>query len=478
MLFCYDDDNMEGGPKFRATKETPHGSHLERVRESDPGPRDLSSEERGNLRDTLSDLGVSLNESSDEEDEPESAGRRNFLRGAIATAVAASVPSVVNKNEEVSFDTASEEVTEPEEVESVEQVDTSESFNAQVEGFAAFTQLQKDEVLYVDESGRPVGRATLEDFEGPLPPGMEAKEGQAPVYLYSVGERDETGLPVDKIPPRWRQFKQAELQAKNPNRPIVRDMNVVADFQAAYNEADEPELVAKIANGEIDSYDEIVGYFVEKPVNGHEEYNRLEYTRTNLRFRSEDDEERGRPAVPELVQEELRRVVPGLFAQESKFNAGLVSSAGAAGLAQIKPQTWKEYKGTDEVSLRMDEQLEVVGELMSDNYHYLLHYAGENIEKLREQYDTEEEFNKDLIVPLLVNAYNVGGPGIGKMVNDFVENTPQEFMASGKDLFMQFSDFSYESNSEDGNAYGDDAREYVQRVYGNQATLDKKYTGM
>jgi len=460
---------------LRKTGENPAGYPVyERARE--PELRDLSEAERGSLRDTLGGIGVTLREDINEEDEPESPSRRSFLVGAAATAVAASIPSRLGDGE---FEETS--VTEPETKqarESVEQQRTSEMFEAQVEGFKAFTKLRKDEVLYLDESGRPVGTVQLEDFEGPLPEGVTVKEGQAPVYLYSIGEVDEIGLPINNIPPRWLNQKQQELQGEHPDRTITRRMNVVEDFQAAYNEVDEPELVSKIASGEIDSYDEIVAYFLEKPVRGHEEYNRMEYAQKMIRFRSEPDEVRERPAVPETVQDGLRQMLPGLFAQESKFNAGLVSSADAAGLAQIKPRTWEEYRGTTEVSLRMDDQLEVVGELMSDNYHYLLHYAGDSLEVLRGQYDSDEAFHEDLVVPLLINAYNVGGPGIGKMVDEFVANTPQEYMSSGKDLFMQFSDFSYESASEDGNAYGNDAREYVQRVYGNAAMLEEKYSSL
>lgn len=481
------------GPKFRVTKETPHGPQLERVREGDPEFRDLDKGERSGLRGLLDSLGVPLKEdaASDEEDEPASPGRRNFLKTAGAAAIAASIPTKLG-------DGTSNVEPEPEEpvVESTEVLPSSEMFDAEVEGYEAFVKLRKDEVLYLDASGRPVGSpATLENFVGPLPEGVEVKEGQAEEYLYSIGEVDELGLPVDKIPPRWLNQVQEQYAVEFPDKQIARRMNVVADFQAAYNEADEPELVSKIASGEISSYDEIVSYFVEKPVRGNEEYNRMEYAQKMIAFRSEPDEERGRPAVPEAVQDGLRRAIVGLFAQESKFNAGLVSSAGAAGLAQIKPRTWWEYtrekkvyasseeeqaaweaaKDSVEVSLRMDEQLRVVGELMSDNYHYLTYYAGDSLDVLRGQFSSEEEFQRDLVVPLLLNAYNAGGPAIGKTVKEFIDNMPAEYLASGKDLFIQYADFTKESQTENADDYGDDAREYVPRVFGNLAMLEDKY---
>ena len=82
-------------------------------------------------------------------------------------------------------------------------------------------------------------------------------------------------------------------------------------------------------------------------------------------------------------------------------------------MAQIMPATWKEYKGDTEISLRMDEQLDVVGKLVSDNYHYLTHYAENELPVLRSKFDSEEEFEAELVTPLLVNAYNVGGPATG-----------------------------------------------------------------
>ncbi len=350
-----------------------------------------------------------------------------------------------------------------------------ERFDKEISGYKAFTQLQKNEVLYVTAENVPVGDPViLEDFTGELPEGVTVPEGQAPVYLYSIGEVDETGLPIGKVPPRWLDYKQAQLQAEYPDEIIAGRMHVIADFQAAHREADEPDLVAAIESGEIDSYDDVVSYFAEKPVRGAEEFNRMEYAQSQIQFRSEA--ESGRPAVPELVQTAFRKIIPGLFAHESKFNAGLVSQTGARGLAQIMPATWEEYTGTQEVSLSMIEQVEVAGKLISDNYHYIVHFAGEEaLSVLRARFASEEDFQSDLMVPLMINAYNAGGPLIGIAVQKFVSQTPTEELLSGKDLFLQFADFAEQNNEAELDMYKEHARGYVSRVYGNVAMLEEKY---
>jgi hypothetical protein len=188
-----------------------------------------------------------------------------------------------------------------------------------------------------------------------------------------------------------------------------------------------------------------------------------------VKFRSEPDERRGRPAVPKLLQDNLADLVPGWLAQESRFRKDAVSSSKATGYAQIKPNVWEEYKKTSEVSLDIGEQMEVFGELVSDNYHYILHFAGEDvIETLRSKFDSEDKFIEALMTPLMVNAYNAGGPMIGRALNKFVESVPVEEMKSGRDLFVQFTDFA--KDNVDG--FKEEQDEYVPKVYAFNDKLD------
>lgn len=210
-----------------------------------------------------------------------------------------------------------------------------------------------------------------------------------------------------------------------------------------------------------------------KPVRGHEHLSRLAFATGAVMFRSEPDERRKRPAVPELLQAELRRLVPGWLAQESRFKGDAVSSSRATGIAQIKPNVWREYRGTDQVSLRMDEQLQVFGELVSDNYHYILHFAGADaVAALRTHFATEDDFLRDLMTPLMVNAYNAGGPAIGRALRQFVATVPTADWQPGKELFVQFAAFAHEHVP----GYGVEQRQYAPKVYAFQDLLGDQQT--
>ncbi|MCA9361893.1 hypothetical protein KC906_00820 [Candidatus Kaiserbacteria bacterium] len=215
--------------------------------------------------------------------------------------------------------------------------------------------------------------------------------------------------------------------------------------------------------------------YANKPVRGNEALSRMEYAKQAVTFRSEPDTRRGRPAIPPPLQAELRKLMPGWLAQESRFKGDVVSSSAAAGIAQIKPKTWAEYRGTEEVSLRMDEQIKVFGELVSDNYHYILHFAGkEAIDTLRSRFTSEESFLEELMAPLMVNAYNAGGPLIGKMLKRFVDEVSVENMKTGRELFLQIADFAAAGDDDLLDGYNTEQREYVSRIHAFQSKLDNK----
>jgi len=346
-----------------------------------------------------------------------------------------------------------------------------ERFQAEIPGYEALTKLRKDEVLFLNENNEPVGQP--QKFQEFIDSKVKSDGSVMNRYLYAPGTLNEAGFPEAGIAGEWVDYVQAIVQAEHPEQEIAQRRNVVVDFSAAYSESDEPELVAGIASGDIDSYDDIVSYFAEKPVRGAEYLNRMQYGQQHIEFRSED--EVGRPAVPETIQAEFKRILPGLFAHESKFNAGLTSSTGARGLAQIMPQTWKEYRGDTEVSLGLVEQLDVAGRFISDNYHYITHYAEGALPILRERFDTDQAFETELIVPLMISAYNVGGPAIGLLVSEFVTQTPKEELLTGKDLFLQFRDFAQSSDKGREFYFGEEAGKYVPSVYGNVAMLEEKY---
>lgn len=444
-------------PRFKRVRETPWGPELERVRP------DASEAVRMPMPEELPDA---ANDNRFDE-APAQVSRRGFLLGGAAAVAAAGVPTRLGDGSlGEQPDAANEELLTPESFE------TEATFENELTGYRAFVRLRKDEVQFVDAFNRPVGDpVVLEDFVGPLPEGVTVPEGQAPEYLYSLGERDELGLPVGNIPPRWLAEKRAQVQAEHPERPIEDHLHAVVSFRAMLAEDDEPELLEKLRSGEIDTYQELIEHFAQKPVVGAEEFTRQEYVQDAIVFD---------PEVPAVVQAELRRILPGLCGQESKFNNGLTSRAGAQGIFQFMPDTWASYGAEPHEVSSLRKQVEVAGRFFSDLYRQVLHHLGEEaLQAYRQRYQDEESFLMDLIVPLMVNSYNAGAARVGEAARLFIARHPGA-PEGGKDLFLRIAEFaeaSQEGENEDDegrflNAYGRHAREYVPRVYATADVLN------
>lgn len=420
------------------------------------------------------------------------------MKGALTASIVAATGSVYLNREEKEGNQEEKEEDGDLLSESIEHDPDSLRFYAEVEGDKAFVSLRKDEVLFVDENSLPVGRPVrFEEFTIDRPatsstPKNQIKEDGTVSYNLSAGNMNEIGVPEGGPAGEWLDYVKDKIQTQFPDRKVIKGRNIVLDYLTAYNEKDEPDLIKDIESGKRQTYIDLVQYFANKDVLGAEHLKRIEYARQMILFRSVDDVSRNRPAVPQIVQDELRRLIIGLFAKESKYNAGLVSKSGAAGLAQIKPKIWWEYtngkvfatveemesewqrvKDSVVVSLSMIDQIKVVGELTSDNYHYIRHFAGEEaVDTLRNKFSSDESFWKDLVVPLILNAYNAGGPLMGKIVKEFVQNYASEEMYSGKDLFLQIVDFARAHNGPGFAEFADDARGYVPPIYAQTEVLE------
>lgn len=440
-----------------------------------------TEEQRGPLRDQLEEMGIQLK--SDEEIDM---GRRRFLkRGAVAVGAAAATATGVKMIHDLVSETTQEiENTEedPEKTESIEESENLATFENELEGYKAFMQLRKDEVLFVDEYNRPVGEPQkFEDFivdreaTSETDPDHIRPDGTVP-YKLTPGKMNEIGIPEEGVAGEWLGHVRTEVQAEHPEQKIVESMNVVKDFLAALNEDDEPELVAKIANGEVNTYLEIVKYFADKPVVGAEDLTRQEYVQTAIQFQ-EWNESTG-DGVPPVVDRELRHLLPGLCAQESKFNAGLTSGSTppAMGLMQFKLDTWIDEGGDQNEIKSLVEQVEIAGQYISKQYAWIQQFVGEEqLDLLRGKYPDENSFQRDLMVPLLVNAYNTGAGAISEVVKSYIDDTEADDMPSGKELFLDIANFGERAEgSENLKAYGKDAREYVTKIYAQAEVLNKK----
>lgn len=393
--------------------------------------------------------------------------RRGFLKKAIVASgvtAAATVGCKIfseNKGDELS----DSKTVGPKVIESIESIESVEGvidrFNPiELVGYKAFVQLKKDEVLFLDANNQPVGGPQkFVDY-------VDSKiggDGQVEMekYLFSPGKMNEVGIIANDngVPGEWFDYVQAKVQTEYPERKITRKMHVLPDLLGAYQEKDEPELIEGIKNGEIDSYWDVVHYFADKPVWGIAEYSRREYVEAVVKFSDN---------VPLVVQEELRWLMPGLCAQESKFNAGLKSINGARGIFQFKKSTWgKGYAGKEDEYISLQRQVEIAGQFISDLYQQITDLLGKDVLfVLQQQYVDESEFQRKLLVPLMLNSYNAGSSRVAEATRLFIETVDLEEVPAGDDLFIAIADFAKQSSvGKYLKEYKNDSREYVPRIY-------------
>jgi len=400
-----------------------------------------------------------------EDDKPQRPGRRGFLLGGAAAIATAGMPSRLGDGTRP--EAANDDGSEPSAVESNESFEPDESFEHELAGYEAMARLRRNEVLFVDAENRPIGEPQ------PFAEYVDTKEGFDGEYLYTPGALNEVGIPEEGIAREWLDYVQARVQRAHPDREIADRYHVVGSFRSAYLEDDEPGLVAGIANGEIETYTDIVRYFSQKPVIGAEEYTREAYVSEAMRF-VDYDPRTGEESPSEMsatVQAALRRITPGLCAQESKFNNDTESRVGARGIFQFMPTTWAEYGGEPEELLSLRTQVTIAGRHFASIYQRVLHHLGEDaVGVLRERFSSEEEFERDLLVPLMVNSYNAGSARVAEAARLYAAQT--EAWSNGKGIFLDIAEFAEASDAGDYlDDYGEHAREYVTRIYAQANVL-------
>lgn len=248
------------------------------------------------------------------------------------------------------------------------------------------------------------------------------------------------------------------LHEEEQSEPLDQFFTKVEEYRAQINPID------------IESAEE----FASKKVVGASEFNRKQYVQQEIKF-TDWDEETG-TGVPPVVQAELRRLMPGLSAKESGFNAALTSKAGAKGILQFMPETWAHYGGKPEEQKSLKRQVEIAGKFISDLYKQLNHHLGEEVlGVLRAQASDDESFQRDIMVPLVVNAYNVGAKRMAEAVQLYLERTPLESVPEGKDLYLAIAEFA--KNSKEGRylaGYQEQSFEYVLKIYALAEALSQR----
>jgi len=439
---------MEKSPKWNVT-DTSYGPHLTRVRTEageegeqvddnrEPDlPGELTPRRRYMLRNTLAALGIALVPAEIAE-EP----RQGFLSDRTAT--------IESNQGEFAPERAPVPVPRPQLSEtSVAPVEAVVEFMSEperrIEGYAATWTIPYDQVLFVDNTNRPVGTVPLSVVYEE----QRTKDNGEPfLYANTSGYGGGLDFPKDGIPGEWLRATREKLSEQYPDTTIGDQYNVIQSFLAALREDDEPVLIEKIKSGEITTVEGIVRYFADKPVVGAEDYSRLEYVYEKIEFPD---------YIPQRVQEELRRLVPGLAAQESKFNNGLTSSAGAKGIFQFMPATWSGVDETNpglgmkpEEIISLKKQVEGAGQHFGNIYrelHSAIH--DETQATVRSWYESEEAYEAYFLAPLMVTAYNVGGSRMAEAVEAFVAAHPS--LTDAPDnlaTFFALTDFAKESKA-------------------------------
>ena len=405
------------------------------------------------------------NEVIDEEDIPDP-NRRGFLKGLGVTVGAAAVGTMAAKVFENG--TQQRRANQEEELDSAlternERSPESPRFATEITGYEAFAKLDYHNVIFVDEQNQPIGESVpLQGFTINRP----LETGETEPYLVSPGPADELGILTEGIAGEWLAEMRIRLKEQNPNlrvdlqNGIPRVLSINNKFKSVVYDSNDTELISEIAAGRITNYLQIVQHYAERPFSTTEPYKVREYIEEHIQFKDN---------VPAVVQSELRRIIPGLCAQESNFNNDSLSKRGAQGIFQFMPATWGDYNDTvlTEGTQSLEAQVRSAGEFFSDLYRRVQIHAGEAaMRKLLSTLD-EETIQKDILVPLTINAYNAGAGLIGEAVKRYVETHTIDRKLSGKDIFLAIADFAQQNEEGVLSRYANEAREYVPRIYAN-----------
>lgn len=353
------------------------------------------------------------------------------------------------------------EEVEDSKVESENLEQYSEKYDKEIMRHRLRISLAFNEVLFFDTNNEPVGSpVTFENF-------VIDRNGLD--YLLAPGPVNDAGLLTQGIAREWSRYVRSKIQEENPDRNISSMEHVTNDFIRAYNLQREPDLRKLIDEGKITRYVDIVKYFADRRPVDEEGRSRIEYVKDRIQI----------PNVPEVVQDELVKLIPGLCAQESKFDPYVTSSQNAQGVFQFIPSTWvNDYHRSIESITDIREQTEVAGLFFADIYRQILHFAGsDNLNKIKDNFPDEETYQRQFFVPLMLNAYNAGSRRIGEGVADYIKNSSYENIKSGKDTFIELADYMYESKNGVLNRYGIHARNYVPQIYAQALELDETKHG-
>lgn len=322
----------------------------------------------------------------------------------------------------------------------------SELFNRERSGYEVlYGELKRNEILFINEEGVPLGEPVpLEPIDGISPGSIDARG-------LLIGEMNQAWLDRQ----RERVCAALEVPCDLPNG-LPRQLNVIPQLREAINEGGGENI-----NPE--TYLDIVEHFASKRVIGAENMTRLEFVRARVGEALN---------IPPATKNELILRIPGLAAQESRFNNASESSVGAKGIFQFMPDTWRDFGYAPGDIAFLSKQVEAVGRYFSRAHTFLQAQAGEALRIAEQEYfqGSREDFERNFLAPVLLNSYNSGPARLASTVKWFTEEYPtreslERLIGSheggfGKDAYQAMT--SQAKGKIPG--YGRDSSQYVVRL--------------
>ncbi len=376
--------------------------------------------------------------------------RRMFLTGLSGAALATGAEYLLDGT------TKSESDTERQELSSPFERRFEGSFHDEMTGYTDFYEhLRLDEVMFVDEKGRPVGQHTkIKEIDG-----------------ISPGVIDERGILKGELRQEWLDHVRTKIHQDHPEvqfdlkKGFPRQMNLV--FLAR-------ELASSSFKGEnihADTYLGVVRYFGDKAVIGASDKTRIEYLREHVM----DDIN-----LSPTLRKELSFVLPGLAAQESKYHNGSASSVGAFGILQFMPDTWKQLGYTDVQKNKFKVQVEAAGKFFEAAHHFVTRNDQGALQYIKKEFfgDDQVAFEGYFLAPVLINSYNSGPGRLVHVLRAFQAEYPNRKKLEealgfsggqlGYDVFLEATKVASKKDDEGARrvpGYGRDSSQYAIRTY-------------
>ncbi len=184
-----------------------------------------------------------------------------------------------------------------------------------------------------------------------------------------------------------------------------------------------------------------------------------------------------------LINNEMKKCIIGICIEESRFDASRTSRSGAKGILQIMPKTWEEHGDPNGNILSLVDQMKAVNSLLTQTHRYLQNKYLGALDTIKINYfeDSQTDFEKYFMVPIIINSYNAGMGTMGKIITQFANKYRNknectkalnvDKAVSDYDVFFTMSTLARAQGVN--NLYKEDASNYTPKVYAALLSLMK-----